>query len=58
MQTVNSQEKPGFYNLLQAFYKLTGCPCLVNTSFNRMDEPIVNTPRKPLTVLCKQVWTS
>ncbi|GAA3990941.1 carbamoyltransferase family protein [Mucilaginibacter dorajii] len=48
LQTVNSKENPGFYNLLQAFYKLTGCPCLVNTSFNRMDEPIVNTPQEAL----------
>jgi carbamoyltransferase len=48
VQTVNSQENPGFYNLLQAFDELTGCPCLVNTSFNRMDEPIVNTPQEAL----------
>jgi carbamoyltransferase len=49
LQTVNSKQNPGFYNLLQAFYKLTSCSCLVNTSFNRMDEPIVNTPQEALT---------
>lgn len=48
LQTVNSQENTEFYTLLRAFYMLTGCPCLVNTSFNRMDEPIVNTPRQAL----------
>ncbi|RKR85753.1 carbamoyltransferase [Mucilaginibacter gracilis] len=48
LQTVNSHGNTGFYNLLQAFYKLTGCPCLINTSFNRMDEPIVNTPRQAI----------
>jgi carbamoyltransferase len=48
LQTVNSEGNSGFYSLLQAFYQLTDCPCLVNTSFNRMDEPIVNTPLEAL----------
>ena len=33
-----------FYKLLNEFYKKTGCPILVNTSFNIRGEPIVNTP--------------
>jgi carbamoyltransferase len=49
VQTVNNEAHPDFYQLINAFYKLTGCPCLVNTSFNRMDEPIVNTPAETLT---------
>ena len=48
IQTVNNEAHPDFYQLINAFYKLTGCPCLVNTSFNRMDEPIVNTPAEAL----------
>lgn len=48
IQTVNYNNHPDFYNLIKAFYDLTGCPCLVNTSFNRMDEPIVNTPQQAI----------
>ena len=33
------------YDLLQALYRLTGCPVIVNTSFNVRGEPIVCTPR-------------
>ena len=44
LQTVNQNQHPDFYNLIYAFYKLTGCPMLINTSFNRMDEPIVCSP--------------
>ena len=45
VQTVTEARNPGFYALLQAFYKLTGCPVLVNTSFNIRGEPIVCTPQ-------------
>src|SRR5262249_27524018 len=34
-----------FHGLLEAFYRLTGCPVLVNTSFNVRGEPIVCTPQ-------------
>lgn len=44
LQTVNKDSHPDFYNLIKAFYEITNCPLLINTSFNRMDEPIVNTP--------------
>ncbi|OOQ57729.1 carbamoyltransferase family protein [Mucilaginibacter pedocola] len=33
-----------FYQLLRAFYQLTGCPAIVNTSFNVKDQPIVCSP--------------
>lgn len=35
---------PKFWNLLQKYKKVTGTGVLINTSFNVMDEPIVNTP--------------
>lgn len=45
LQTVNVSSNPSFYKLLTSFYELTGCPMLINTSFNVMDEPIVCTPQ-------------
>ncbi len=44
LQTVHPETNPRFYNLLDAFEQKTGCPVLVNTSFNVRGEPIVNTP--------------
>lgn len=44
LQTVHPETNPRFYNLLDAFEQKTGCPLLVNTSFNVRGEPIVNTP--------------
>ena len=44
VQTVHRETNPLFYQLLQAFKSRTGCPVLVNTSFNVRGEPIVCTP--------------
>jgi carbamoyltransferase len=44
LQTVHRETNPGFYKLLQHFKVRTGCPVLVNTSFNVRGEPIVCTP--------------
>jgi len=44
VQTVDSERNPKFYALMHAFYTLTSCPVLVNTSFNIRGEPIVCTP--------------
>ena len=44
VQTVNAESNPQFYKLLTAFEAQTGCPVLVNTSFNVRGEPIVCTP--------------
>jgi len=43
IQTVHKETNPKFYALLDAFDNKTGCPVLVNTSFNVRGEPIVNT---------------
>ena len=44
IQTVDEERNPRFTHLLEAFERLTGCPVLVNTSFNVRGEPIVCTP--------------
>src|SRR5437868_1213124 len=44
IQTVSAEANPRFHRLLSAFKALTGCPVLVNTSFNVRGEPIVCTP--------------
>jgi len=44
IQTVHAATNPRFYALLDAFERRTGCPILVNTSFNVRGEPIVCTP--------------
>jgi carbamoyltransferase len=44
IQTVDRERNPRFHRLLQAFQERTGCPVLVNTSFNVRGEPIVCTP--------------
>ena len=44
VQTVHAETNPRYYRLLERFKALTGCPVLVNTSFNVRSEPIVCTP--------------
>ncbi|OLC39070.1 MAG: hypothetical protein AUH75_09940 [Gemmatimonadetes bacterium 13_1_40CM_4_65_7] len=44
VQTVHEDTNPRYYALLSAFERKTGCPVLVNTSFNVRGEPIVCTP--------------
>src|SRR5215470_15271817 len=44
VQTVEAATNPLFHRLLTEFKALTGCPVLVNTSFNVRGEPIVCTP--------------
>jgi carbamoyltransferase len=45
IQTVHAETNKAFHDLLQAFKARTGCPVLVNTSFNVRGEPIVCTPQ-------------
>ena len=44
VQTVHREANPRYHALLQAFKARTGCPVIVNTSFNVRGEPIVCTP--------------
>ncbi len=44
IQTVRRDTNPMYYDILQAFFHRTGCPVIVNTSFNVRGEPIVCTP--------------
>ena len=44
IQTVDDTQSPEYTKLIQAFYDKTGCPLVVNTSFNVRGEPIVCTP--------------
>ncbi len=48
VQTVSPRRSPLFHRLIRRFDTLTGCPMVLNTSFNRADEPIVCTPRQAL----------
>ncbi len=45
VQTVSSRTNPRYHNLISAFKQKTGCPTIVNTSFNVRGEPIVCTPQ-------------
>ena len=44
VQTVERSDHKEFYELIKEFQQLTGCPVLINTSFNVRGEPIVNSP--------------
>lgn len=48
IQTVNCTDHPSFHRLIKTFFDLTGCPAIVNTSFNIKDQPIVCTPEDAL----------
>jgi carbamoyltransferase len=44
IQTVRRETNSLYYDIIEAFYRRTGCPVIVNTSFNVRGEPIVCTP--------------
>jgi carbamoyltransferase len=44
IQTVRRETNPMYWEIIEAFRRLTGCPAIVNTSFNVRGEPIVCTP--------------
>ena len=44
VQTIHKETNPRYYNLIHEFEKQTGCPIVINTSFNVRGEPIVYTP--------------
>ena len=45
IQTVNKKTNPRYYNLIHSFKNASGCPTIINTSFNVRGEPIVCTPQ-------------
>ncbi len=45
VQTVSNKTNPRYYQLISAFKEKTGCPTIINTSFNVRGEPIVCTPQ-------------
>ena len=44
LQTVTRELNPLYHSLIREFYRLTGVPVVINTSFNDNGEPIVNNP--------------
>lgn len=48
IQTIRRDQNPKYYDLIKRFEALTGCPVIINTSFNVRGEPIVETPRDAL----------
>ena len=45
IQTVSERTNPRYYKLINEFKRITGCPVIVNTSFNVRGEPIVCSPQ-------------
>jgi carbamoyltransferase len=53
IQTVNKQQHPLFWKLINTFKEQTGCSLIINTSFNIKDEPIVCSPKDAFTCFMK-----
>jgi len=49
IQSVNPEDNPRYYQMIQAFNDLTDCPVIINTSFNVRGEPIVCKPEEAYT---------
>lgn len=47
-QIVSKERNGPYYDVLNSYYKLTGIPTLINTSFNRHEEPIICTPKEAI----------
>jgi carbamoyltransferase len=45
IQTVHKETNPAYHDMIRVFYEKTGCPVIVNTSFNVRGEPIVMSPQ-------------
>ncbi|MDD5166708.1 MAG: carbamoyltransferase [Candidatus Omnitrophica bacterium] len=46
IQTIAREDHPLYYDMINAFYEKTGCPVIVNTSFNVRGEPLVCSPEE------------
>jgi carbamoyltransferase len=44
VQTIKREDHPLYYDMINAFYRKTGCPIIINTSFNVRGEPLVCSP--------------
>ena len=44
VQTIKREDHPLYYDMINAFYKKTGCPLIINTSFNVRGEPLACSP--------------
>jgi len=53
VQTVNRQQNPSYYRILEAFRERTGVPMIINTSFNIRGQPIVESPEDAFRVFMK-----
>ena len=49
LQTVSTVTNPLYHEMIKSFYEMTGCPVIVNTSFNVRGEPIVCSPEDAFT---------
>jgi carbamoyltransferase len=49
IQTVDRETAPRYHELIEAFRRKTGCPLVINTSFNVRGEPIVCSPEDAYT---------
>jgi carbamoyltransferase len=49
IQTVDKRDHPVYHRLIERFYEKTGCPAIINTSFNVRGEPIVRSPQEAYT---------
>jgi carbamoyltransferase len=49
LQTVHKETNPTYHRIIESFYEMTGCPVIVNTSFNVRGEPIVCSPKDAYT---------
>jgi carbamoyltransferase len=49
IQSVDKQDNPLYHRLIERFHEKTGCPVIINTSFNVRGEPIVCTPQEAFT---------
>ena len=47
-QFVSQETNPVFWSIIEEFRQLTGVPVIINTSFNVMGEPIINTPQEAI----------
>ena len=54
-QTVRKENLPQFWEILNEYYKLSGIPLLLNTSFNTHNEPIIDNPSQAFISLEKGI---